>query len=178
MSLRDAASTGVYLLTGLVWTGRSLLAVAADPVYWDPVSVIDWIAVWAYSLALLLLALTLVTIAADSRSTRAAHLIAGIAATAAAVTGIANGIEDAFNLEAVGPVYVFGALVTAGAMVGLAVALGVTRRPRWMVAVLLMAVGVVTMSVGFGALVLVGAGVATWARRRMTVPSDTQDHSL
>ena len=45
----------VWLVTGATWAARSLLE-RADPDYWDPVTTLDWSAVWTFSAALLLLA--------------------------------------------------------------------------------------------------------------------------
>jgi hypothetical protein len=168
MSIRDGVLPAIYLSTGLIWTGRSILEVVAHPDYWDPVAAVDWIAVWTFSLALFLLAATLVGVAADSGSGGARRVIGGVAAVAALVAGLANAIEDGFDVEMAAPVYAVGALITVAAMVVFAVALGISGRPRWFAAVLLMVVGVVTISAGFGVLVLMGAGVATWARRSRT----------
>lgn len=184
MSTRDRSFIALYVTTGLVWTGRSLLEVAARPDYWEPVSAVDWVAVWAYSLALLLLAVALIAVAADSGSGFAVRVVGYVAATFACGTALANAIEDGLGIESASIGYVVGTMGTAAAMVAFAAALGISRRPLWSAAVLLMLAGVVTMSDGFGALVLCAAGVAIWARRprgaAKTEPTDeaTQNHSL
>ena len=59
----------IWLLTGAAWAGRSLVEFA-HPDYFDPVTALDWTAVWLYSAALLLFAPSLVLLGslATSRS--------------------------------------------------------------------------------------------------------------
>lgn len=165
MSVREGGLAVVFLATGVVWTARSFMEIIAHPHYWDPVSAIDWAAVWAYGLAWVLLAATLVGAAIRSGSGTAVRVIGGIAAATAVVTGVANGIEDGLGLTWISTVYVLGALAAVGTMIVFAVALGLSGRPRWLVAILLMVPGIVAMSFGFGVLVLIGAAVAVWAQR-------------
>jgi hypothetical protein len=175
MDVREGGLAVLFLSTGVTWTARSLLEIVAHPDYWDPVSAIDWAAVWVYSLAWVLLAATLVGAAIRSGSGTTVRVFGGIAAVTALVTGVANGIEDGLRLNWISTVYVLGALGTVGTMVAFAVALGLSGRPRWLVAILLMVPGIVAMSFGFGVLVLIGAAVAVSAQRSRAT---TQDHEL
>ncbi len=177
MSVRDRIVVGLYFATGLVWTGRALLEVIAHPDYFEPVTPVDWIAVWTYSLAFTLLAASLVVISVESVVNKAVRVIGRTAAAAALVAGIANGMEDAFDLAVATPVYVLGALATAFGMLAMAVSFAVTRRPLWLATIVLMLAGVVGISVGIGALVLIGAIVATRARRSSSAPDPAARHA-
>jgi hypothetical protein len=151
----------VYIATGLVWTGRSLLEVTARPDYWDPVALVDWIAVWSYSVAFALLAIAVPLLARDARAGRLVQIIAGIVALAAALAAVGNVAEDAFDIGAASTVYVIGALGTLIGLVAFAVGLAALRRTTFATVAALMTVGVAMTVGGLGFLVLVGALMAT-----------------
>jgi hypothetical protein len=144
------------MLTGLVWTGRSLLEVLAHPDYWDPVTSLDWLAIWSYSLAFALLALTVPLLAHDSRAGRPVDVTAVAVSLAAALASVANVVEDAFAVTGASTFYVIGALGTLIGLIALCVGLWLGRRRASALVVLLILIGVTGMVVGMGWLVLVG----------------------
>lgn len=156
----------VYVLTGLVWTGRSLLEVFAHPQYWDPVTSLDWLAVWSYSLAFALLALAIALLARDSRAGRFVDAMAVAASSAAALAAVGNVIEDAFGVGGASTFYVIGALGTLAGLIVLAASLWIRRSRSAALAAALIAVGMPGMVVGMGWLVLVGGVLA--ARDHLT----------
>lgn len=150
----------VYVLTGLVWTGRSLLEVLVHPDYWDPVTSLDWLAIWSLSLAFALLALTIPLLARDSRAGRLVDVTAASVALAAALASVANVIEDAFAVTGASAFYVIGALGTLVGLIALCAGLWSDRRRSSALVVLLILVGVASMALGMGWLVLVGGVLA------------------
>lgn len=151
---------GLYLATGLTWTGRSLLEVMAHPDYWDPATTIDWIAVWTYSLALSLTAVSVPFVARDARAGRLVGVIALIVGCAAGLAAIGNAMEDGFDVGAASTVYVIGALGTLIGLLALAAGLWIRDRPRSALVVVLMMVGLASQSLGLGWLVLIGCAIA------------------
>jgi hypothetical protein len=158
--------TAVYLATGLVWTCRSLLEIVAHPDYWEPSTIIDWVAVWSYSLAFGLLALAVSLLARDARAGRLVMFTSLIVGVAAVLAAVGNAVEDAFDVAGASTVYVIGALGTLIGLLVLAAALLIVRRPKAALVAGLIAVGVVTMTIGLGFLVLVGGVLA--ARERFS----------
>jgi hypothetical protein len=156
----------VYLATGLVWTGRSLLEIVAHPDYWEPVTIIDWVAVWSYSLAFGLLALALPLLARDARAGRLVMFTSLTVGVAAALAAVGNVVEDAFEVAGASTVYVIGALGTLIGLLVFAAALLIARRPKAALLAGLIAVGIATMTIGLGFLVLVGGVLA--ARERIS----------
>jgi len=150
----------VYVLTGLVWTGRSLLEVLAHPDYWDPITSLDWLAIWSFSLAFALLALTIPLLARDSRAGHLVDVTAASVALAAALASVANVIEDAFAVTGASTFYVIGALGTLVGLIALCAGLWLDRRRSSALVVLLILVGVASMVLGMGWLVLVGGVLA------------------
>lgn len=150
----------VYVLTGLVWTGRSLLEVLAHPDYWDPVTSLDWLAIWSFSLAFALLALTIPLLARDSRAGPLVDVTAGSVALAAALASVANVIEDAFAVTGASTFYVIGALGTLFGLIALCASLWLGRRRSSALVVLLILLGVASMVLGMGWLVLFGGVLA------------------
>src|SRR3954469_26044718 len=94
----------VWIATAFTWAASSLLLLAG-PSYWAPASVLDWAAVLAYTTAWLLFApaIVLASRLVPSRSSRGG---AGVIAAAALVTGVANLLADALQLDGVGTWYV------------------------------------------------------------------------
>lgn len=156
----------VYVLMGVVWTGRSLLEVVAQPRYWDPVTSLDLVAIWAYSLAFALLALAIPLIARDARAGRFADVTALIVSGAAALAAVGNATEDAFDVGGASALYVNTALGTLVGLIVLAACRWIRRRRSSALAVALIAVGMPGMVVGMSWMVLVGGVLA--ARDRLT----------
>jgi hypothetical protein len=161
----------IYVLTGLVWTGRSLLEVLAHPDYWDPVTSLDWLAIWSYSLAFALLALTVPLLARSSRAGRPVDVTAVVVGLAAALASVANVIEDALAVTGASSFYVVGFLGTLVGLVALAAVLFRRRSRSWAVVALLFAAGLTGMVIGMGWLVLVGSVLA--ARNHLSAQRQT-----
>jgi hypothetical protein len=147
-----AAARIVWLLTGGVWATQALVGFA-EPDYWDPVTTLDFAAVWLYSAGFLTLALT-VTLLGRLVPTRSVRRAAIVMAIAALVTGVANGIEDGLGVKTAGTVYVIGALALLISTLVLVVALGRAGLARlaWMTGGL--AFGLLLVSTGGGLIIL------------------------
>jgi hypothetical protein len=142
----------VWLLTGIAWAARSLLAFA-HPDYSSPVTALDWAAVWTYSSAWLLFASSVLLIAKPAGS-RSVTVIAAICATAAVVAGAANALEDGLRVP-IGPLpYVVGFLVAWLSLVPLAIALARAKRGRLGVLCLAIFAGIL-LAFGYGGGVVV-----------------------
>jgi hypothetical protein len=163
----------VYVLTGLVWTGRSVLEVLAHPDYWDPVTSLDWLAIWSYSLAFALLALTIPLLARDSRAGRLVDVTAVAVSLAAVLASVANVVEDAFAVTGASTLYVIGALGTLVGLVALCAGLWLGRRRASALVVLLILVGMTGMVLGMGWLVLAGGVLA--ARNHLAAHQQTRN---
>jgi hypothetical protein len=122
------ALVAVVLAWGVAWVVRSAVGVQGAN-YYDPVTVVDYVAVWSYS-AVLLLSASICWIAGSLiRNRRAVRTVGWIAAVGFAVAGVANGLEDGFAFEALGAVYVIGILSGAvGALVFAAALFGIRAR--------------------------------------------------
>ena len=144
------ARVAIVSTTGLVWAGRSLQEVLGRPAYWDPTTASDFVAVVAYSAALLLTAASLLILAETARPRRLLGLVILLAAGGCALAGAANGLEDGSGLPGFGSVYVAGALLGGFGMVVTAVMLfaGPARRLAFVPA--LGAVAMFTFSGGGG----------------------------
>lgn len=158
----------VYVLTGLVWTGRSLLEVLAHPDYWDAVTALDWLAVWSYSLASALLALAISLLARDSRAGHFVDVTAVAVSFAAALAAVGNVIEDVFGVGGASTFYVIGALGTLAGLIGLAAAFWIVGRRSSASVAALIAVGVPGMVVGW---VGWSWSVASWRREPISLRS-------
>lgn len=162
-----------YLALGLAWTFRSVLGVVADPEYYDPVTTVDWIAVWSFSVALALAAVAVPVLARDAGTGRVAAGFAWVAGAGALLAAVANGLEDGVGIASWGSIYVVGTMTLALALLALAAALGIDRRQRQAAVAILWLLGFATISVGLSFLVLVGSIIAIDARRRAVArPAD------
>ena len=161
----------VWLLTGVTWAARSVLEFA-HPDYWDPVTLIDWTAIWLFSAALLLTAPAMLLM-----SRLAPHppvtAVARVVAAGAIVAGVANGLEDGLDVSSMGIFYVTGILVAGLALMPLAVAFRRTESVRlgWLTAALLL--GILTFTLGGGLIVFVAFAVMAMAPGWFTEPSPT-----
>lgn len=158
MASRTRLIQGLYLVVvGIAFAIRGVIALG-DPDFWDAVSVFDYAAVWTHSLALLLVAPALIILVRRAQAGRAATVVAWIMAAGAALSAVANGIEDGLHLKDFGTLYVLGALPFAYGMILLAVLLGHGARKAFALVPALTFVGGLAYDSGGG--LLVGA---TWA---------------
>lgn len=155
----------IYLAMGVAVAGRTLLEFA-QPQYYDPVTTLDYVAVWSYSLALGLLAIAIPLLARDAHAGRLAMVAAIVSGSAAGSAAVANGIQDGIGVPAFGSLYVPAVLVMLLGLLVLALLLAREGRRRaaivagWWCAV-------TGVSLGFGVLVLIGSWLAAWHRRRL-----------
>lgn len=159
----------LFALTGIAWAARSVLSLWS-PNYHAPATMLDWLAVVSFSVALLLLSVAIWPFARLVPSTFHVHLTTGLAACASAMAGAANFIEDGLrmNVNAAGTVYAVGAVVAALSLVGLAVAVAAAGRWRLALVPLATAVGFGLVERGGGLIVLAAWGalaVAAWRGR-------------
>jgi hypothetical protein len=114
---------GLYLIVvGIAFSVRGAIALQ-DPDFWEPVTDLDYAAVWTHSLALMLVAPALVILVRRSRAGSAATIVALVSAGAAVVTAVANAIEDGFDLEGFGTLYVLAILPFLFGLIVLAILL-------------------------------------------------------
>lgn len=146
----------LWLATGCVWATRSLLEFAG-PDYREPVTALDWTAVWAFSIALILLAPSVILLGRLAPSSKVT-IAAVVVAAGALVAGLANGIEDGFGVEAGGVVYVVGFVVAWLGLAVLAVMFGIDGRARLVLLAAALVVGIALFTVGGGLIVLAAFG--------------------
>jgi hypothetical protein len=101
----------VLALSGLAWAVSSLHLVLNHPDYWDPVTAADYFAVYVYTVAWLLTAVSVLILREVARPGRADSTAILIVAAGCAVAGVANSIEDALGVRGFGLLYVIGAMV-------------------------------------------------------------------
>jgi len=158
----------IWLLTGVAWAGRSLVEFA-HPDYFDPVTALDWTAVWLYSAALFLFAPSLVLLGRLAAS-RSVMTFAAISAIGALVAGGANAIEDGFSVAIGGTLYVVGFMTMWLALLPLAVTLYRAPCSRLAGLSVLLFVGVLLFNLGGGLLILGGLGALAIAPSWFTRP--------
>jgi hypothetical protein len=158
MASRLRSIQGLYLIVvGIAFAVRGVIALG-HPDFWDAVTTFDYAAVWTHSLSLLLVAPALIILVRRAQAGRAATVVAWIMAAGAALSAVANGIEDGLHLKDLGTLYVLGAAPYAYGMIVLAVLLGLGTRRAFAVVPALTFVGSLAYDSGGG--LLIGA---TWA---------------
>lgn len=163
-----AARVVILALTGTTWAARSIQEVLLHPDYVDPVSDSDWLSIWLYTAAWLLTAVSLLIFREVAGDNRILRLAIASVAIASLTTGVANAIEDAFEVAGFGLVYVAAVLVAG---LGMLVLAGMTlfadsRRLAFVPA--LGGLAAISMVVGGGVLALagwLGFGVVLWRSR-------------
>lgn len=160
----------IWLLTGIAWATRSVVAFTPTS-YQDPETILDWGAVWSYTLALLLLAPSVLLLGrlAGSRSVDA---VATVTAIAAIVAGVANLLEDGLGIKDLGAFYVAGFLTALLSLLPLAFTLWRARAPRLALLTVVLFLGIGTFTLGGGVIVL-GAFAALALRRAWFQPDAT-----
>ena len=168
----------MWLATGVAWA-LSSATLLASPTYWNPSTLLDWVAVVSYTLAWLLLApaIVLATRLVPSKSSR----LVGIAlAGAAAVTGLANLAQNGLGTETANDLYVSGILLATILLVPLAYLFARDRSNRLALVAILLFVGIGFTSGGLGGLLVLAAFVALALRpgafrpRRPTPPPELE----
>jgi hypothetical protein len=164
----------VWVATGLVFAARSLIEFA-QPDYWEPVTTLDWSAVWLTSLGWLLFAPS-VLLLGRLAPTRAVLSVSMVVASGALLTGLANAIEDGFDVQAFGTLYVIGFMTAWLGLLALAWAFSAAGRSRLMWLALLSFVGILMTNIGGGVSIAVGLGSVAlapdWYRRATPAKPD------
>lgn len=175
MAPRRHLLQGLYLVVvGGAFAVRGAIALG-DPDFWNAVSAFDYAAVWMHSLALLLVAPALVILVRQAQAGRAATVVAWIMAVGAALSAVANGIEDGLHLKAFGALYVLGVVPYAYGMIVLAVLLGIGTRKAFALVPTLTFVGGLAYDSGGG--ILIGVtwvvfGILVMTGRSEPVPTE------
>ena len=153
-------TTILLLAMGATWTIRSLQEVLTHPDYWDPRTTGDWFAVWSFSLALALMAPSVILLARSARAGRPVEVLGWVVAGSALLAAVGNTVEDAVGISTFSTLYVIGVLGLLIGLIGLAVALAAQRRLRHAAVAILWALGLGGLTWGLGFLVIVGSIVA------------------
>lgn len=148
------ARLGAVGLAAVTWTARGLQEVLVHPDYWDPVTAGDYFAVYAYSAAFLLTTLSLLILREVARPSVALSTAILVVAVACAVTGVANGIEDALGYRGFGQIYVIGFLVSGLGMFTIAALFRSSPARRLTFVPLLGGLAMVLVTLGGGVLAL------------------------
>jgi len=150
--------SGSYLIAvGVAFGVRGVIALQ-DPDFWEPVTDLDYAAVWTHSLAILLAAPALVILVRQAEAGPVATTVAWIMAVGGVLSAIANAIEDGFDQEAFGVLYVVGSVPFFFGQIVLAILLGTGKRPAFALVPGLTFFGAITYDGGGG--ILIGT---TWA---------------
>ena len=128
--------TVVAVVVGLAFGIRAALAIG-EPAYWDPATILDWLAILTWSLALatlvpgvwLLLALSVRP--GEPGPNRWTTTSGTLALAGAAIAAVGNLLEHALELDLGGLLYVVGVLALTLGLVALSAALAFTPR-RWL----------------------------------------------
>lgn len=163
----------VWLLTGIAWAATSLIQLA-QPQYWDPVTALDWAAVWTYSAAWLLFAPSILLLGRLS-SSRVVVAIAIVCAVGAVVVGSANALEDGFGVEGAGGWYAVGFLWAWLSLVPLAMAQWYARETARSRLTIVLFLGIALFTLGGGLIILVALGAVAVAPERFTPVVTTDD---
>lgn len=163
----SSVGSAIALAVSLAWAFRSVLEFTR-PNYVEPVTVMDWIAVVSFSVALALLAAAAWLIAELSGRRRPVVAAASILAIGSVVAAIANFIEDGLGVQAFGEVFAYGLFGVLAGLIGLAVTL--VRERRYFLAALSVATFAglfMSMEAGGGFLILAAwllVAVGLWRR--------------
>lgn len=163
-----AARLVILALTGTAWAARSIQEVLLHPNYVHPASTSDWLSIWLYTAAWLFTAASLLIFREVAGGNRIFRLAIAIVAIASFSTGVANAVEDAFEVAGFSSVYLNALLVAGLGMLGVGgmTLFGDRRRLAFVPA--LGALAAITLVLGGGVLALpawLGFGVALWRSR-------------
>jgi hypothetical protein len=132
--LAEAVRRGLWVAAGIAWAVGSVTQLAGAQ-YRHPVTTLDWLAVWSFTGAWLLLAPAIVLVGSLAPR-RSVFAVAGVIALGAVVAGIANAIEDGVGIRSWGTPYVLGSVTALIGMVVLPAIVaraGSPRLARWCV---------------------------------------------
>jgi hypothetical protein len=156
----------VWLSTGIAWAATSLI-LFTGPQYWDPVTILDWTAVWIYTAAWLLFAASVLLLGRLS-SSRTVMALAIVCAVGAIVVGSANALEDGFDVEGAGTGYVVSFLWAWLSLIPLALAQWYARDTALSRVSIVLFLGIALSTVGGGFVILGVLGMIAIAPGRFT----------
>ena len=142
----------VWVATGIAWSIRSFLELFG-PEYFDPAVAIDYAAVWSYTIALSLTAVS-VTLLARLAPSRVTGVIAGVTAAGGGLAAAANVLEDAFAVHWMGTTYLAGFLIMWGGLLALVISTAVSGYRRIAVLFLVLFAGVALVATDLGGFIL------------------------
>jgi hypothetical protein len=162
-----------WLLAGVLWAARTLIALAA-PVYYDPVTALDWAAVWLTSAQWPMLGLSVILLGRLTASTPV-RAVSILVALGAVLVGGGNANEDGFGVPIGGAFYIVGFFMTWLGLLPLAATLWRARYRRLAGLSLALLLAILLINVGGGFVILGGLGALaaapTWfARSEATSP--------
>ena len=142
------------ILTGVAWTAISMQHVLLHPEFWDPVTLTDYVAVYSFSVALLLMALSLLIFRELAPAGVNVPALLVVAAGGFVVAGVANMLEDGLGFRALGPVYVVGIVVGVVVLLVAAVRIWMSGARRMSLVPAVSVVAMAFVTVGGGLLAL------------------------
>ncbi len=101
-----ALSRIVWLVTGFLWVAGFAIDLT-NANYLEPTAALDWIALWSWSVASVMLGASVLLVARLS-SSRPAMITAAVVAGGGVTAGVANGLEDGYGITEMGLFYVLG----------------------------------------------------------------------
>ncbi len=110
MSLARSIQAALVIAFGITWAVRSAIGLQ-DPQYYDPVTALDYAAVWTYSAALALSAGVVWLTGWLARTHRPSVLSAMVVGAGLLLAAVANAFEDGLGMKWVGTIYVIGAAI-------------------------------------------------------------------
>lgn len=156
-------------VVGLAFGARALLWLGG-PAYWDPASLLDWLAVVGWSLALLALVPGTWLLVAMVGPLRPVVLSGSLVVTMALTAAVANLLEDGLGIELFGGLYVLSILGLALSLTIFSVALALGRQLWLSLIPLLTVTGLLATEIG-GLFVVAATWLAlAWRMRRAPDP--------
>ncbi len=108
--MTNVLSAILVVAFGIAWAIRSAIGLQG-PEYWDPVTDLDYAAVWWFSIALALSAAVIWLVGWLARADRWSIRIAFVVGAGLLLAAGANAFEDGLGMKWVGTIYVAGAIV-------------------------------------------------------------------
>jgi hypothetical protein len=156
-------------VVGLVFGARALLGLGG-PAYWDPASLLDWLAMVGWSLALLSLVPGTWMLVAMVGPLRPVVISGSLVVTMALTAAFANLVEDGLGIELFGGLYVLSMLGLAFSLGLFSVALALARQLWLSLVPLLTVTGLLATEIG-GLFVVAATWLAlAWRMRRAPDP--------
>lgn len=148
----------------LIWLG--------SPTYWEPATLLDWLAVATWSLALLSLVPGTWLLVAIVGPVRSVVVTGSLVVTMALTAAFANLVEDGLGIELFGGLYVLSILGLAFSLAIFSVALALARQLWLSLIPLLTVTGLLATEIG-GLFVVAATWLAfAWTMRRQREPTN------